>query len=44
VIELKACAGSIAAPGQIFRGFSYAEAAASVLTNSQLDPFGKPGI
>jgi formate dehydrogenase major subunit len=29
------------APGQVFIPFCYAEAAANVLTNPQLDPFGK---
>ena len=29
------------APGQVFVPFCYAEAAANVLTNPQLDPFGK---
>jgi formate dehydrogenase major subunit len=28
-------------PGLIFIPFAYAEAAANVLTNPQLDPFGK---
>ena len=41
VIELKARADSNVAPGQVFIPFCYAEAAANVLTNAQLDPFGK---
>jgi formate dehydrogenase major subunit len=41
MIELKARADSAVAPGQIFIPFCYAEAAANVLTNPQLDPFGK---
>jgi formate dehydrogenase major subunit len=41
VIELKARADSTVAPGQIFSPFSFAEAAARVLTNAQLDPLGK---
>jgi len=41
VIELKARADSNVAPGQVFIPFCYAEAAANVLTNPQLDPFGK---
>jgi len=40
-IELKARADSNVAPGQVFVPFCYAEAAANVLTNPQLDPFGK---
>jgi formate dehydrogenase major subunit len=40
-IELKARADSAVAPGQVFVPFCYAEAAANVLTNPQLDPFGK---
>ncbi|HWX72215.1 MAG TPA: formate dehydrogenase subunit alpha [Xanthobacteraceae bacterium] len=40
-IELKARADSGVAPGQVFIPFCYAEAAANVLTNPQLDPFGK---
>jgi formate dehydrogenase major subunit len=40
-IELKARAVSGVAPGQVFIPFCYAEAAANVLTNPQLDPFGK---
>jgi formate dehydrogenase major subunit len=41
MIELKARADSNVAPGQVFVPFCYAEAAANVLTNPQLDPFGK---
>ena len=42
VIELKARADSNVAPGQVFIPFCYAEAAAAtVLTNPQLDPIGK---
>jgi formate dehydrogenase major subunit len=40
-IELKARADSAVAPGQVFIPFCYAEAAANVLTNPQLDPIGK---
>jgi formate dehydrogenase major subunit len=40
-IELKARADSGVAPGQVFIPFCYAEAAANVLTNPQLDPIGK---
>ncbi|MGE5270479.1 MAG: molybdopterin oxidoreductase family protein, partial [Thiohalocapsa sp.] len=40
-IELKARADSAIAPGMVFIPFCYAEAAANVLTNPQLDPFGK---
>jgi formate dehydrogenase major subunit len=40
-IELKARADSNVAPGMVFVPFCYAEAAANVLTNPQLDPFGK---
>jgi formate dehydrogenase major subunit len=40
-IELKARADSNVAPGQVFVPFCYAEAAANLLTNPQLDPFGK---
>jgi formate dehydrogenase major subunit len=40
-IELKARADSAVAPGQVFIPFCYAEAAANILTNPQLDPFGK---
>ena len=41
MIELKARADSAVAPGQVFVPFCYAEAAANILTNPQLDPFGK---
>ncbi len=40
-IELKARADSDVAPGMVFIPFCYAEAAANVLTNPQLDPIGK---
>jgi formate dehydrogenase major subunit len=40
-IELKARADSAIPPGMIFIPFAFAEAAANVLTNPQLDPFGK---
>ena len=40
-IELKARSDSAVAPGMVFIPFCYAEAAANVLTNPQLDPFGK---
>jgi formate dehydrogenase major subunit len=40
-IELKARADGAIPPGMIFIPFCYAEAAANVLTNPQLDPFGK---
>jgi formate dehydrogenase major subunit len=40
-IELKARSDSAVAPGQVFIPFCYAEAAANVLTNPQLDPVGK---
>ncbi|HWB49950.1 MAG TPA: formate dehydrogenase subunit alpha [Stellaceae bacterium] len=40
-IELKARADSNVAPGMVFIPFCYAEAAANVLTNPQLDPIGK---
>jgi formate dehydrogenase major subunit len=40
-IELKARADSAVAPGMVFIPFCYAEAAANILTNPQLDPFGK---
>src|SRR5882672_11860047 len=40
-IEIKARSDSAVAPGQVFIPFCYAEAAANVLTNPQLDPFGK---
>jgi formate dehydrogenase major subunit len=41
VITLKARADSAVAPGMVFIPFCYAEAAANLLTNPQLDPFGK---
>src|SRR3954453_14808249 len=41
MIELKARSDSAVAPGQVFIPFCYAEAAANVLTNPQLDPIGK---
>jgi formate dehydrogenase major subunit len=40
-IELKAKADEAIAEGVVFMPFCYAEAAANVLTNPQLDPFGK---
>jgi formate dehydrogenase major subunit len=40
-IELKARADSDVPPGMIFIPFCYAEAAANLLTNPALDPFGK---
>src|SRR4030095_1617552 len=40
-IELKARSDSAVAPGMVFIPFCYAEAAANVLTNPQLDPFGQ---
>src|SRR5262249_34245101 len=40
-IELKARSDSAVAAGQVFIPFCYAEAAANILTNPQLDPFGK---
>src|SRR5258708_7746729 len=40
-IELKARSDSAVAPGQVFIPFCYAEAAANVLTNPQLNPLGK---
>ncbi len=40
-IALKARADSNVAPGMVFIPFCYAEAAANLLTNPQLDPFGK---
>src|SRR6266571_3838775 len=40
-IELKARADGAVPPGMIFIPFCYAEAAANILTNPQLDPFGK---
>ena len=41
VIELKARADGAVPPGMVFIPFCYAEAAANILTNPQLDPFGK---
>jgi formate dehydrogenase major subunit len=41
VIELKARADSDVPQGMIFIPFCYAEAAANLLTNPALDPFGK---
>ncbi|HEX3953151.1 MAG TPA: formate dehydrogenase subunit alpha [Stellaceae bacterium] len=40
-IELKARSDSAVAPGMVFIPFAFAEAAANVLTNPQLDPIGK---
>jgi formate dehydrogenase major subunit len=40
-IELKARVDNAIPPGMIFIPFAFAEAAANVLTNPQLDPFGK---
>jgi formate dehydrogenase major subunit len=40
-IELKARADSAIPPGMVFIPFCYAEAAANILTNPQLDPYGK---
>jgi formate dehydrogenase major subunit len=40
-IQLKARADSAVAPGMVFVPFCYAEAAANILTNPQLDPWGK---
>jgi formate dehydrogenase major subunit len=40
-IELKARGDSMVAPGMVFIPFCFAEAAANVLTNPQLDPVGK---
>ena len=40
-IELKARIDGAVPPGLIFIPFAYAEAAANILTNPQLDPFGK---
>ncbi|MFL5213774.1 MAG: formate dehydrogenase subunit alpha [Microvirga sp.] len=40
-IELKARVDGAIPPGMVFIPFAYAEAAANVLTNPQLDPFGK---
>jgi formate dehydrogenase major subunit len=41
VIELKARADSAVPAGMVFIPFCYAEAAANILTNPQLDPIGK---
>ena len=40
-IELKARADGSVPQGMVFIPFCYAEAAANILTNPQLDPFGK---
>jgi len=40
-IELKARPDNAIPPGMVFIPFCYAEAAANILTNPQLDPFGK---
>jgi formate dehydrogenase major subunit len=40
-IELKARADAAIPPGMVFIPFCYVEAAANILTNPQLDPFGK---
>ncbi|HYM01834.1 MAG TPA: molybdopterin-dependent oxidoreductase, partial [Stellaceae bacterium] len=40
-IELKARADGAIPPGMVFIPFCYVEAAANILTNPQLDPFGK---
>jgi formate dehydrogenase major subunit len=40
-IELKARADGAIPPGMVFIPFCYAEAAANILTNPQLDPIGK---
>lgn len=40
-IELTARSDSAVAPGMVFIPFCYAEAAANILTNPQLDPWGK---
>ena len=40
-IELKLRVDGALAPGMIFIPFCYAEAAANILTNPQLDPIGK---
>jgi formate dehydrogenase major subunit len=40
-VELKARADSAVPPGVVFIPFCYAEAAANLLTNPQLDPYGK---
>jgi formate dehydrogenase major subunit len=41
VIEIKARADGGVPPGMVFIPFCFAEAAANMLTNPQLDPFGK---
>ncbi|HJU17854.1 MAG TPA: formate dehydrogenase subunit alpha [Stellaceae bacterium] len=41
MIELKARSDSAVASGMVFIPFCYAEAAANILTNPQLDPWGK---
>jgi formate dehydrogenase major subunit len=41
VIELMARADRAVAEGMVFIPFCYAEAAANLLTNPQLDPYGK---
>ncbi|HRO61603.1 MAG TPA: molybdopterin dinucleotide binding domain-containing protein, partial [Burkholderiaceae bacterium] len=44
-IELRARSDEGVAEGSVFIPFAYAEAAANLLTNPQLDPFGKiPGF
>jgi formate dehydrogenase major subunit len=40
-IQLRARSDSAVAPGMVFIPFAYAEAAANILTNPQLDPIGK---
>ncbi|WP_046863211.1 formate dehydrogenase subunit alpha [Microvirga massiliensis] len=40
-IQLKARIDGMIPPGLVFIPFAYAEAAANILTNPQLDPFGK---
>jgi formate dehydrogenase major subunit len=40
-IDLKARADAAVPPGMVFIPFCYAEAAANILTNPQLDPIGK---
>ena len=40
-IELKARADAAIPPGMVFIPFCFVEAAANILTNPQLDPFGK---
>ena len=40
-IELKVRVDGAIPPGMVFIPFCYAEAAANMLTNPQLDPFGK---